>query len=502
MLRTMVILLSPRQTRRYATRTRTFKDAIECLNSLQTNFATLEMLRNTPKRTANSAAIPEMIEWVRRIGYSPEDLDRMNVIHVTGTKGKGSTCAFTASILAQYKDEVPKVGLYTSPHLRSVRERIAINGEPISERQFTQYFFDVWDRLEKSRSDETLFPTMGVGSRPVYFRFMTLLSFHVFLSEQVNAAVYEVGVGGEYDSTNVVPHPTAVGIARIGLDHTRVLGNTVAEIAWHKAGIMKHGTTAFSVEQPAKAWPVVQARATEPDKQVKLVSVGVDDYGLRHAELGLQGEFQAVNASLAVALAREHLAKVGVQVGKDNDEAHGVRLLPKKFAAGLRDARWPGRCQTIVDGEVEWLIDGAHTADSIEAAARWFRTRARPGSRKILVFNQQTRDGAELLRILHGELVSGNVKFDAAVFTTNLTGRPDNDAGELAALNTSEADVQALVVQNRLADAWREVHHDGDVEVTATIADAVKYVRETAPVQVFAVGSLHLVGGLLVVLDK
>lgn len=264
-------------------RQRTYKEAINALNSLQSNFATIDAVRKSGINR-NSMLMPEMIEWVRRIGYKPSDFNKLNVIHITGTKGKGSTCAFVQSILNQYRlpvilnnannidnsilsdvnsikdnnnlsnntrshstssnassdiSKITKIGLYTSPHLKTVRERIIINGKPISEELFTKYFFEIWNRLDNSKSDANIFPHMGDGIKPAYFRYLTLLSFHAFVSEHVDTAIYEVGVGGEYDSTNVFETPTACGISALGIDHTVMLGNTIEEIAWNKAGIFK-----------------------------------------------------------------------------------------------------------------------------------------------------------------------------------------------------------------------------------------------------------------------
>lgn len=142
-------------------------------------------------------------------------------------------------------------GLYTSPHLVAVRERIRINGIPISEEDFAKYFFEVWDKL---KDDFRVSPPQNSGATPsllhfqpkettppmpAYFRFITLLSFHVFLKMKVDATILEVGVGGMYDSTNIVPKPIVTGVTALGIDHVAVLGKTLADIAWQKGGIFK-----------------------------------------------------------------------------------------------------------------------------------------------------------------------------------------------------------------------------------------------------------------------
>jgi folylpolyglutamate synthase len=212
---------------------RDYQHAVQLLNSLQSNSATLIKIKS---RGNNLNSLPEMVTFLSRIGYHPTDLDSMNVIHVAGTKGKGSTCSFVQSILSQSKIDGKKVktGLYSSPHIMEVRERIRINGEPLSKLKFAEYFFNVWDRLEATKD-----AVEAHLQKPAYFRYMTLMCFHAFKQENVDAAILEVGVGGEYDSTNIVPNPIVTAISSLGLDHQAVLGNTIEEIAWHKAGIIK-----------------------------------------------------------------------------------------------------------------------------------------------------------------------------------------------------------------------------------------------------------------------
>lgn len=301
------------------------------------------------------------------------DLDKLNIVHVAGTKGKGTVCAYVESILNQYRksraskqaNTYPrprKVGLYTSPHLISVRERIRINSAPISEALFTKYFFEVWDKI--CVPDQQGRPPPS--PLPVYFRFLTLMSFHVFISESVDVAIYEVGMGGEYDATNIIEKPAVTGISALGIDHTFHLGNTIDSIAWHKAGIFKKNIPAYTAEQPLEAMPVLAQRAEEAKTDGFFVVK--EDALLKDVKIQPDALFQRQNASLAIALSREVLRKLkpeeNITWPKDR--------LPSEFIHGLEGLVSRGRCETIVTDKVIWYLDGAHTADSITIASKWF----------------------------------------------------------------------------------------------------------------------------------
>jgi folylpolyglutamate synthase len=260
------------------------------------------------------------------------------------------------SILSQFRKSrgTPHtVGLYTSPHLIAVRERIRINSSPISDTLFAKYFFDVWDKLS---SESAL-------QKPAYFRYLTLMSYHVFLQEGVDTAIYEVGVGGEYDSTNIVDRPVVTGITSLGIDHTFTLGTTIDKIAWHKAGIQKKGTKSFTVNQLPEALEVVKQRSEE--KGVESFQVLDIDPRLKEVKIKPDAPFQKLNASLAIALTETALQKLDLKL-------HDSNTLSKEFIDGLEQVNWRGRCETKQVGNMTWYLDGAHTADSIIVAANWF----------------------------------------------------------------------------------------------------------------------------------
>ncbi|GJE84386.1 FolC bifunctional protein [Phanerochaete sordida] len=489
--------------------TRSYADAVDHLNSLQSNAATLDAVRASGGRLSEFA-IPEMLEYLGRIGYEAEDLNALNVIHVTGTKGKGSTCAFTNSILRHVKPEW-RVGLYTSPHLVAVRERIRVNGSPISEEDFARFFFEVWDRLDKN--EVRAHPS--TPSKPAYFRFVTLVAFHAFLSLKVDATILEVGVGGAYDSTNIVPRPTVTGVSALGIDHVGVLGKTIPEIAWQKAGIYKPGVPALTVEQPEEGMKVLEQRAAE----LKTASFEVVHAipALDTIRLGLSGAHQRQNAALAVRLAQKFLS---LRAGEPELPADA---LPPQYVAALQATRWPGRCQTVRDpahAGTTWFLDGAHTLESLECCVRWFvspdaalRTPPDARPRRVLVFNCTAgRTGATFLRaMLEGieqllqeharEGESSGTFFDQVVFCTNVTYASGNYKGDLTSKNVHGHDLVALKVQHELADAWRTLLPSFPADrlhVLPSVEHAVNIVRqEPQPVDVLVAGSLHLVGGII-----
>ncbi|KAF2405059.1 putative tetrahydrofolylpolyglutamate synthase [Trichodelitschia bisporula] len=477
---------------------RDYNAAVTALNSLQSNFSIVDAIRKSG-RGMNKDAIPEMLEFWRRLGYQPEDIDRINPIHIAGTKGKGSTSAFVASILQRTavhsEDRTPcKVGLYTSPHLRFVRERIQINNVPLSEDLFAKYFFEVWDRLSSTAD----------GSKPVYFRYLTLMAFHTYIQEGVDAAVTECGIGGEYDSTNILIHKTVAAVTALGIDHVGMLGGTLPEIAWHKAGIFRRGAAALTVPQPEPAMAVLRQRAEEQGATLEIIPTH-PAIASGEVELGLAGDFQKSNASLAVAIVAAHLRAVN----HPSAPALDGQILPPAVREGLELVKWPGRCdlRNDIDGKIAWCFDGGHTLESLEVGAQWFASVASGRAPPILIFNQQTRDARALARGLHSTLakaMGSDHPFSHVIFTTNVTYKDAGYSPDLTAGNANAQDVQALRVQKELAALWGELDPEAEVEVLGTIEEAVGRARGVAGEEeavVLVTGSLHLVGGALEVLE-
>ncbi|KAG6336682.1 hypothetical protein ID866_2389 [Astraeus odoratus] len=459
--------------------TRCYQDAIELLNSLQTNAAVLEAARAAGPRL-NPNAIPEMIEFLERIEYTCEDLNGLNVIHITGTKGKGSASAFTDSILRHVKPDW-KVGLYTSPHLVAVRERIRIGGKPLSEEDFAKYFFEVWDRLQKNGPRTPEFPMM-----PNYFRYLTLMAYHAFMSEKVDATILEVGIGGAGDSTNIVPKPVVTGITALGLDHTAVLGKTIDAIAWQKGGIYKEGVPALSVDQPEEGMKVLKQRAQESQAAYFM-------------------EVPSLPGGSSVRL--------------------GIVVALVVLFAGLENTKWPGRCQTVLDPDHQhttWYFDGAHTTESLSCCTHWFVQPgvglpkvSEPRPSRVLIFNCTSgRSGSNFLGTIldrirdllvrHGSEEKVESFFDQIIFCSNVTYADGHFKGDLTSRALSTADLVHLKTQHELASAWSRLvptYPSDAVHVLPSIEHAIRTVRKFSnsaeKISVLVTGSLHLVGGVI-----
>lgn len=319
-------------------------------------------------------------------GHSAFHLERMSLlmqrldnahlatptVHIAGTKGKGSVSAMIASILAA---QGYAVGMYSSPHLHSATERIRVNMQPIAQAQFAAVVQRIWRIVERVGANG------GYGGVTT-FEALTAMAFTHFSQIQADFQVIEVGLGGRLDATNIVV-PQACAITSISLDHTATLGDTIAQIAYEKAGIIKPNIPVIVAPQPADAMAVIRRIAAE--RAAPLLSVadrfswqqtgpqtGADirtqafrltsprrAYAL---ETPLLGDYQLENATVAVALA-ETLAE------------QGVTLSPQSIAQGIRTVNWPARLQILAtpnDGNDSPLlvVDGAHNPYSVKRLAQ------------------------------------------------------------------------------------------------------------------------------------
>lgn len=465
--------------------------------------------------------------FAARVELDDSKLNSLAAVHVAGTKGKGSTCAMVEAIL---RAKGNKTGLYTSPHLLEARERIRINGVPISRPAFATHFWECWDLLVRHPNVDPTSPDM-----PTYFRFLTLLAFRVFAAEKVDIAVVEVGLGGRFDATNIIPRPVVCGVTALGFDHTAILGHTLAEIGYQKGGIIKEGVPVITSVQPEEGMGALAQCAL--DKGVFLgVAPPMQSYGPGEVIPAIKGEHQLENASLALQLCRAWVARTAGAVAAVDHEAGkvvplGGFLLDDKERAAIQAVRWPGRSHKMEWGGLQIYLDGAHTAESCAACAGWFRDVSEVDASdksaiRVLIFNcTGGRNPTELLTPF-AELPK-TVRIDAALFCpgaapvaqdnpdqVNLTVEPEEllvsamkVRGSLQACLCVLSAIQLFSFFLQNLECW-EALQKGAADSTPALAFAyfdqcVEHIRKLqeeqqgVPVHVLVTGSLHLIGAFL-----
>ncbi len=264
----------------------------------------------------------------------------LRAIHIAGTKGKGSTCAFVANVL---KEAGFRVGLYTSPHLVDVRERIRVlPEEKIAKKDFSALIERIKPQAEKLRRTR-------LGSLS-YYEILTALAFLYFKEKRCDFTVLETGIGGRLDATNVVSS-LVCAIMPISYEHTRVLGNTLGKIAAEKAAIIKDKSQiVITAPQRPAALRVIRRRAKEIG--AGLLEVG-EDIRITRLKIELLGRHQIINATVAIGCLRAL-------------RCFGVKISPEAIKQGLKNTRWPGRLQ-VLSQRPKVILDAAHNRASASA---------------------------------------------------------------------------------------------------------------------------------------
>ncbi|MGC4073046.1 MAG: folylpolyglutamate synthase/dihydrofolate synthase family protein [Nibricoccus sp.] len=279
--------------------------------------------------------IDRMHSWVGALGH-PERATP--VIHVAGTNGKGSVSAMLEAI---FSEAGWRTGLYTSPHLVRLGERVQVGRRILSEEEIIAYTNDLRP-LAESVSRE------NPDDHPSFFEFMTAMAFLQFARQKCDVAMIEVGMGGRLDATNVVDPEIAV-ITSIGLDHTEFLGDTIEKIAAEKAGIIKHGRPVVIGVLPEAADRVIRAIAAEKHAPLYSVREALGDFSEAYPKTNLEGDYQRVNAATAALVARLLQTK--------------WRFTEASVARALMKVRWPGRWQRMTLGGRELILDASHNPE-------------------------------------------------------------------------------------------------------------------------------------------
>ena len=333
---------------------RTYKQALSYLFE-RTNYERQNVLRYN----VTTFNLDRMKKLLSLLGNPHK---KISTVHVAGTKGKGSTCTMLAKML---EANGYKVGLYTSPHVVSLHERIMINSTMINESAMLGLINRIYAPVEKmAKNNDT----------PTFFEIMTAMAFIYFVDHETDIAIIETGLGGRLDSTNVI-EPEVVGITSLSLDHMQQLGKTIEAIAQEKAGVFKKGVPIITVPQDPGAMRVLKRHATVTKAPISVTGHDIDfsyrfessrEHGphtricvttptskFEHLRVPLPGEHQAVNCGLALALL-------------DKLKSSGYEIDDEKAINGLKNVSLTGRMEFICD-DPRIMVDAAHNAASIKA---------------------------------------------------------------------------------------------------------------------------------------
>lgn len=388
--------------------------------------------------------------------------NNLKIIHVAGTNGKGSTCSFISSIL---KESGYKVGLYTSPFLETFTERIRVNGENIREEEVGKIVSLIKEKIEIMVSEGYSYPTE--------FEIVTAMAFYYYNQEKVDFVALEVGLGGRYDATNVIDKPVVSAITSISLDHTGILGDTLAKIAFEKGGIIKEDCPTIVYPQQEEASEVIKNICAEKKSkyiecdfkniEIKSSNINSQIYNcningkeLRDVEIKLIGDHQIKNSIVALNVI-EYLNDIKI-----------TNISEENIRKGLLETKWPGRIEKISENPM-FIIDGAHNEEGAKSLAnsidKYFENK-----NKILVIGMlEDKDIESVLDLLIP-------KFNKVITTT-----PDNPRA---------------IDANKLKEKIERYN----IEVTCepNIKEAVDYALKISNKDdvIISAGSLYMIGNV------
>ena len=420
-------------------------------------------IEETPKFTTKNK-LSHTKECLKRLG-NPEK--KFRVIHVAGTNGKGSTCAFLTSI---FREAGYSCGLFTSPHLVTINERFQINEKNIDDDTFLAAFLKV-----RALADELV----AEGSyHPTYFEMLFLMGMVIFADAGVDYVMLETGLGGRLDATTAVEEPAACVITSISFDHMQYLGNTIREIAGEKAGIIVPGVPVIFDGNDPEAAKVIRNQAEKlgspwfevkrEDAEIKGITSGGIDFSVKNGYYGntvfsipFIARYQVMNASLV--LKTVEVLKQQISIPED-----AVRK-------GLLETRWQGRMETVLPGVI---VDGAHNEDGVEKFVETAEHFQKEYPLTLLFSAVDDKDYTDMIRT-----ILGRIRFRHVV-VTQVGGYRKVPAEELAEIFRREGCPSAQAFE----------------DTEAAFRAALSLKGEDG--MLFCVGSLYLVGEIKELLRK
>ncbi|XP_017110619.1 folylpolyglutamate synthase [Drosophila elegans] len=415
-----------------------YLDAIKQLNSYQVLEPISGRATTKSRRAEKDPVIEQTLECLEKTGFTKKQLKAIPVIQIAGSKGRGSTCGIVESILRCHG---VKTGVLCSPHLFLTSERIRIDGEPLSDVQFTELFWKINTDL------------VNMKPPPSYNKLMTVMAFHAFDQHKVEVAILEVGNAGASDATNIASHAQTIGITTLGWEQSSNLGNSLRDIAWAKAAIMKPEANIFTNVSQTECCEVLAQKAKQIGVQLHRVPT-FNEYiegDMNNKLLMNKANYSMrLNGSLGIQLAYDFLRrhKPEYVVGLDQNST----LLTPGASRGIEKYEQPGQFDFIRHDMFNVYLDSADTFESMMACRDWFYTRTRSNRQpKILLFNKVNEFNAkDLLTIIRS-----NLRFEEAFFVPN----PNYFEGEIIAEDDGKAMVwhgmEELQRAKRNAGNWR-----------------------------------------------
>lgn len=394
--------------------------------------------------------------------------DNLNVIHVAGTNGKGSVCSFISNIL---KEEGYKVGLYTSPYLETFTERIRVNGENIPEEDVARIITLIKDKIDIMISE-------GYSS-PTEFEIVTAMAFYYYNEQNMDYVVLEVGLGGRYDSTNVIKNPLVSVLVSISLDHIGVLGDTIGKIAYEKAGIIKENGTAIVYKQVKEAEDIIKEVCEK--QNAKYIEVNFDDVLVKKSDIYSQVYDCTIMDekfdNIEIKLIGEHQVNnsiVALNVVKFLRDNKNINISNESIKNGLLTTKWPGRIEKIMENPM-FIIDGAHNEDGAKSLSKALEKNFPNKKLTMLIGMLADKDIDSVLEILMP-------KFNKVITTT-----PDSDRA-----------ISAEELKNKISK------YVDDVVSIKDIDKAVKYTLDNSNEDdvIISAGSLYLIGEVRTLLKE
>jgi dihydrofolate synthase/folylpolyglutamate synthase len=348
-----------------------YSDFLYYLNSL--------IIRDKDRKFSGLAGLKRVGEILKELG---DPQDSYPVIHIAGTSGKGSTAFILSSLL---KSVGLKTGLLLSPHIKDIRERISIDGELISEKDFLDTFMLIKPGIDK------------IGDIS-YFELLTIIAFKYFANKGVTYAVIETGLGGLLDATNSINRTDKISvITKIGLDHTHILGERTEEIAFQKAGIIVPNSRVFVIDQAPEVIKMISKVAQEKKAQLEIVAnpIILDSYNniaqypnWGEIKLGLYGQHQLENAALCLKVFDTICNEMDLNINKD--------MIKRQ----LNELAFAGRFEIIKTKGHEIIIDGAHNPQKIAALVKAVNTKYQGLKKRYIISYKANKDVMSCLKYI------------------------------------------------------------------------------------------------------